>query len=111
MSDIEELVKKIESLNLQQRRTVSDLIESIIANEAPPRSPTRITNPLFTSANGFHLAIGDRVVILNNRKTGKAGDTAVVLKFNKKYVALSLEKNQSHTLRDAKYLDLIQEDH
>ena len=121
MSDIEELVKKIESLNLQQRRTISDLIEAITSSDTPgppsstsaitPRTHNRIVNQRFTSANGFHLAIGDKVVILNNRKTGKVGDTAVILKFNKKFVALSLEKNHSYTQRAAKNLELIQEKH
>lgn len=120
MSDVEELIRKIQALNIQQRRTVSDLIETITSNEThiPVSSPSvlvsrrsdRITNNRFISSKGHPLAIGDKVRILNNRKTGKSGDTATVLKFNKKYVALSLDKNRSYTQRDAKNLDLIQDD-
>ena len=120
MSDVEELIRKVQALNIQQRQTVSDLIEAITSNKAPipvsspsvlaSRRSNRITNNQFISSKCHPLAIGDKVRILNNRKTGKSGDTATVLKFNKNYVALSLDKNHSYTQRDSKNLDLIEDD-
>ena len=117
MSDIEELIEKLHSLNIQQRQAVSDLIEAITSNEThtpscdtsviASRKSGRATNSNFISSNGFPLASGDRVRILNNRKTGKSGDTAIVQKFNKKYVALVLDKNRSYTQRDSKNLELV----
>ena len=119
MSDIDNLIQKIHTLNIQQRKTVSEVIEAITSCESTtvePKviptistKPKRVVNDLFISSNGAALAVGDKVIILNNRKTGKKGDTAVITKFNKKFVALILTRNQSYTQRDAKNLELIQE--
>ena len=115
MSDIDELVKKVHKLNIQQRKAVSDLIEAITTIESSEQAKAsigskRTTNNCFITVNGAALAIGDRVRILNNKKTGKKGDTAIITKFNKRFVALSLTKNKSYTQRDSKNLELIEDE-
>lgn len=110
MSSDDELIELFQRLNIEQRQLIRDVIEEIINTETTEVRTTqrdRITNPQFVSSDGTELAIGDRVQILSTRKTGRYGDFATIVKFNKKYVAIILEKNQSQTQRDSKYLRYI----
>ena len=107
MDDIEDLVKKIRNLSIQQQELVTNLINKISAGNLDTSQPSRHCNNNFRSSNGTALAIGDRVRILKNRKTGKYGDTAVIVKFNRTRVAIELEKNKSNTQRASKYLELL----
>ena len=107
MDDIEELVQKIYSLNIQQQQLVTDLVDEISASNQLSPQPPRHCNNNFRSSNGTSLTIGDKVKILSSRKTGKYGDTAVIIKFNKTLVAIELEENKSRTQRASKYLELL----
>lgn len=111
MSGIDDFIQKFNNLNISQQRLVSDLVEEITTkNEEQnvvPTSVNRRPNHKFISSNNIPLAIGDRVRVLNSRKTGKHGDTAIVKKFNKLYVAIELDSNGSITQRAAKNLELV----
>ena len=112
MSDTESFIEKFQNLNITQKRLVTDLIEEITSNNQQENTPIqpnqlRVINPKFVSFNGIQLAIGDKVRILNNRKSGKHGDIGTVNKFNKIYVAIKLSKNRSITQRASKHLEHI----
>ena len=114
MSDTDDLVHRIRNLSINQQQLVHDLVDQLSTTQTKPRKTnTKSTeikterNKVGISVNGDTLNIGDRVRILNNRKTGKIGDFATVIKFNKKLVSVQLEKNKSHTQRSSKYLQLV----
>lgn len=109
MSKIDELVQKIRNLNLQQQQLVANLVDEIAPSDIPPtrNQVTRTPNSSFVSSNGAALSIGDKVRILNTRKTGKHGDIATIIKFNRTLVAVQLHKNKSHTRRASKYLEPV----
>ena len=103
-----DLVQRIEKLSIHQKQLVSDLIDEITNNSednTDNKERKRIGNPHFVTPNGTALAIGDTVKVLSNRKTGKHGDLATIIKFNKTLVAIQLQKNGSHTQRASKYLE------
>ena len=116
MDQTEELIKKLQNLSIEQQQLVNELIDEL-SNKSKNKSPPKVSSinsnlaisksALRTSSNGVLLKIGDKVRILNNRKTGKVGDLATVLKFNKKYIALQLDRNGSHTQRDPKHLEFV----
>ena len=110
-NDTENLLRKIRELSIEEKQIVSDIIDQL-ATPANPSRPSEINQGAkgrAICAKGFVLQIGDRVRILNNRKTGKIGDTARITKFNKKFVALELESNKSYTQRDPKNISSIRE--
>ena len=117
MSNINDLVTKLQRLNLEQQHLVENIIDELNSshnidqqdrnNTATATQKHRESNNEFISSNRNTLAIGDTVKILNTRKTAKQGDIAKILKFNKKYVAVQLKRNKSHTQRLAKYLELV----
>ena len=118
MNDINDVIAKLRKLNLEQQEQVAHLINDISEsnhkkNQSATRKAnshertTRDANPHFISSNGIALARGDKVRVLSNRKTGKYGDIATVLRFNKTYVAIQLERNRSNTQRAPKYLEYI----
>ena len=124
MSDIKELVSKINSLNIRQKRIIEEIVDEIIVQEeaqptrdargstvAPntgihtlPRQPSN----RFITEQGVPLAIGDRVEILTTRRTGREGDIAEVQQFNRLYVAVRLLRNGANMQRAAKYLRFIE---
>ena len=112
-NNVNELINKFNNLDISKQRIILDLVNNLSTEENQPRSKRqtartdRIENINFRSNTGIPLAISDRVRILNSRKTGKSGDTAIVVKFNKLYVAVKLEKNGSVTQRSSKNLQLI----
>ena len=116
MSNIDELVQKIRNLNLQQQQLVTNLVDEIASSDTSDTlstrtqvtQVTRTQNVFFVSSNGAALSIGDKVRVLNTRKTGKHGDIATIVKFNRTLVAIQLRKNKSHTQRASKYLELVQ---
>ena len=111
MSDTDDLVHRIRNLSINQHQLVQELVDQLSTTQ----TQSRITNTAeiqtekqkFISANGVVLSIGDRVRVLNNRKTGKIGDFATVIKFNKTFVSVQLEKNRSRTQQASKYLQLV----
>ena len=118
MENINDVITKLRNLNLDQQQLVAQLITEISAtnttntpsstqNSDKHFSNKRNANPHFISSNGVALAIGDKVRILSNRKTGKYGDLAEVIHFNKKYVAIQVVRNQSNTQRASKYLEFV----
>ena len=117
MNEAEELLQQFQNLSITQRQLVKDIVQELSNNnenndeaytDIQERVQTRIPREDFVSADGTPLAIGDKVQILSTRKTGRYGDTATVIKFNKKYVAVELDRNRSITQRDSKYLRYIQ---
>ena len=114
MDETEDLVRQFEGLNIEQQQLVRDLIREITSNNNnietntdhrnQQERPNRTPNDRFISSDGTALAIGDKVQILTTRKTGRYGDTATIIKFNRKYVAVQLDRNNSITQRDSKYL-------
>ena len=114
MSDTEDLIRKIQKLSIHQKQIVINLVEDLSTKENQFQSTERVTTsqdkskpPSNTTSNGVKLSTGDKVCILNNRKTGKAGDIVTIIKFNKKYIALQLDRHGSYTHRDHKYLEHI----
>ena len=116
MNEINSIIDKFEKLNIRQQQIVSDLIEELnnqqetdTDQQIPIRrgNTDRRENHNFISSNGQPLAIGDRVQLLTTRKTGRRGELARVTKFNKLYVAIRLERNDSITQRASKYLKFI----
>ena len=114
MSNIDDIVKNFQRLNLEQQQTVSRLIEALGSedhNNPPPSRSNRITgrqrNSPFISATAATLAIGDTVRIITHGKTGHNGDIAIVQKINKTLVAVKLQRNGSITHRAAKNLELV----
>ena len=105
----DDLIERIKALNINQKELVSKLIDEITSDtvKTAPILTNQIVNHNLPTKEGTPLAIGDRVRILNNRKTGKNGDIATIVKFNKIYVAIKLDKNRSHTQRSSKNLELI----
>ena len=59
---------------------------------------------MFLSCNKVELNIGDRVQLLNKRKTGACGDFGTVVKFHKQLVSVKLDKNNSVAKRLVKNL-------
>ena len=115
MSEIDELIAKTRKLSIHQRQLVLNLIDELTTKQDQGRINNRERNTTdresnrFTCSKGRSLKIGDRVLILNNRKTGKRGDTARITKFNKTLVALVLDKNGSYTQRDRNNIEYIEE--
>ena len=107
MDYIEELVHKIWNLNLRQQQLVTNLVNEISSSDIEIQQPPRACNTGFISSNSIALAVGDKVRVLGNRKTGKDGDTTLGIKFDKILVAIELEKNKSRTQRTSKYLELL----
>ena len=100
--------------SLQQKQLLTNLIDELSTTSDENKNTQPIdnhnhNNSKFRSSNGFGLKVGDQVKISNRAKTGHYGDLARVIKFNKKFVALELEKNQSYTQRASKNLELLQE--
>ena len=117
MPHVDDIIEKFQRLNLEQKHLVEQLIDEISHNpDTLQHTPvtTRHTseerrgNSSFISANGIALAPGDKVRIITSRKTGKSGDIATITKFNKKFVAVKLDRNGSDTQRASKYLEFIQ---
>ena len=108
MSDTQDIIERFQDLNINQQLQVANLISSFTTNNQRNSSEERVPNSRFVSSNNVPLAIGDTVRILNNRKTGKQGDLAIVDKFNKLYVAIKLKKNNSIAQRAPKYLEYIE---
>ena len=134
MNNVDDLVEKFNNLSIQQRRAFLNRINEndreVITtaqeiatgtNSTTTRIPER-NHPnqiqsnsarrtdiekTYISANGIEIEVGDEVVILNSRKTGKEGDQGTVVKINKKYVAVKLRKNKSVTQRAGKNLVVI----
>ena len=83
MRRIDEVIKKFNTLNIEKQNIVLNIIDEIsdpkdnenTSNKASSnaKSDSRASNSNFISADGVALAIGDRVRILNNRKTEKMG--------------------------------------
>ena len=115
MPNLDDIVAKLKTLSLDKQHQVEHLIDQLhspvdnninnTTTETSARNETENTN--FISSNGIALAIGDRVKILTNRKTGKIGDKAKVIHFNKIFVAVKLDKNSSITRRASKNLKHI----
>ena len=124
MSDIEDLVTKISSLNIRQQNIIREIVDEIAdqndtqsnnstrGSEVAPnrgvRTLPRVPNYKFISKGGIPLAVGDRVEIQTTRRTGRKGDIAEVEQFNKLYVAVRLLENGAPTQRAAKYLRFIE---
>ena len=121
MSNVDELVNKINRLSISNRNIITELIEQLgegstntaaRASEIAPnrgvRQFTRRPNHNFISKNGVPLAPGDRVEILTTHKVGREGDIAEVSHFNKTYVALRILATGVNTQRASKYLDYIE---
>jgi len=117
MNEAEDLIQQFRNLNINQKQLIRDIVQELTsANENNnedsinqqennnTRRNVRIPRDDFISSDGTPLAIGDKVQILSTRKTGRYGDTATIVKFNKKYVAIELDRNNSITQRDSKYL-------
>lgn len=133
----EDLVIRISKLTLNQRRLITEILDEFALEDnidnsgssssssipEPPtdglrgtalgpnsgiRSVQRKPNFNFISANNCPLSIGDRVELLTTRVTGRSGDLAIVIKFNKKYVAVELVHNKAVTQRASKFLAFIE---
>ena len=105
------LLRKIRELSIQDKAIVAGIVKQLSTATIPtPTNNNKEKGGQYVTSDGIRLEIGDRVRILNNRKTGKIGDTARVTKFNKKFVALELERNKSHTQRDPKYIAFVGRD-
>ena len=110
MENEDKLIEKFRNLNIQQQRIILNLVDEFAetpSNDTNVIERTRESKrkPIatqFRSVDGTEINIGDTVKILNDRKTGKTGDTGTVLKFNKKFVAIRLHKNRSFTQRAGK---------
>ena len=117
MKNIDEIISKLQQLDIHQQELVEHLIEELgstqsrqaqtVPNNTINTPQQRIPNRHFISSNGVYLSIGDKVRILTNTKTGKNGDTATIVKFNKKYIAIRLDRNGSNTQRAASNLEYI----
>ena len=114
MSKIDEITNKLQQLNIEQQDLVIQLINEISDNTASTHNSqsiqsrsTAVVEGIYVSSNGIKVTIGDKVRILTTTKTGRRGDTATILHLNKKYVAIKLDKNGSHTQRQASNLFLI----
>ena len=107
--ETENLLRQIRELSIQDKKTVADIVDQLtVPSTSIPINTNQSTNRRYVTADGIKLEIGDKVQILNNRKTGRIGDTARITKFNKKFVALELEKNKSCTQRDSKNIIFIE---
>ena len=120
-NNINQIVTKLKQLDLNQQKLIEALIDEINTKgtSIPEthkvatthiKASTRKPNGKFTSANGIDLSVGDTVRVLNNRKSGKNGDIATIVQFNKQLVAIELQKNQTITRRASKYLDFVPND-
>lgn len=126
-----ELILRIRSLSLQQRKVVSDVITELnnVPNEEPetsrdneeatarrrtlgPNEDARLLprqpKARFVDDAGISLSIGDRVRINNTRKHGKTGDLAEVVKFNRTYVAVEIFTNGVITQRSSNNLTFLE---
>ena len=117
MNNIDEVIKKLRKLNVDQQTIIASVIDEF-DNKHKQRSHSinsgythgdkqQQGHPDFISSNGKTLTIGDSVTILSNAKTGKQGDIATILRFNKQYVTIRLHRNRSTTQRAASNLKLI----
>ena len=109
MEDIAVFVAKFQKLNINQQQLVVNIVDKIAENQSNDKggdfeiindnstNQTRIVNHNFIGSEGTPLAIGDQVEILTSRKTGRKGVTAQIMKFNKTYVTIKLEKNRNET--------------
>ena len=112
MDKLDDVIESLKQLRVDQQHLVSNLIEELSTNNQTryiSANNNRIPNSSFISNNNIPLSIGDTVRVLNSRKTGKEGDNATILKFNKLYVAIRLTKNGSITQRASKNLEYIEE--
>lgn len=124
----EDIIARLQNLTIHQRRIIREIIEELEGNTPPSaeretqdqqgtaapireardstlgpnsgiRRLARQPNFAFISSDGTALALGDRVRILTTRRTGRAGDIAVITQFNRSYVAIKLLRNDSPTQR------------
>ena len=109
-----ELIRKIQKLSIRDKHTVIGIVEQLERAAGYNKGPnTTIEGPNNTKKETnvtevFRFEIGDKVRILNNRKTGKKGDIAHITKFNKKFIALKLDKNNSYPQRESKNIEFIE---
>ena len=125
MSDIEQLVNKIQNLDIHKRQLVSNIVNELSttsrssSSAPPPRSSlvapnigvrTHPRKPIhnYVSQDGVPLAIGDRVEIQTTRKVGSEGDIAEINQFNRKYIAVTILHSGKSTQRASKYLKYIE---
>lgn len=110
MEDEQELIQSLRQLSINQQRLIKEVVAQLVAQErtsgteAVDRQPRtvrgstlgtnhgirrlpRATNQQFLDVDGKALALGDRVELLNSRRTGKTGDIGEVTKFNHSFVA------------------------
>ena len=117
-ADIDNFIDQFKTLQINQQQHIAELVQHI-SRESSHNLHHKQTKTVGTQHNKVKgttittenvresIKVGDIVRILNSRKTGKRGDTAKVIKINKKYITIQLEKNHSQTYRDPKYLELV----
>ena len=116
--EIEELIDRINRLTVSQQQHIVNIIdqaEQSITQDHHDRNTVATetthhnTTPSRTSSSSVEkpFIVGERVRILNSRQTGKKGDIAEIVKVNKRYLTLRLEKNKSQTCRDPKYVERL----
>ena len=122
--EIDQLVQRIQKLDLNQQRIINELIDELIEDtnnvktdnargtvvgpNTGIRTQRKLPNHNFISKDGVPLSVGDRVEVLTTRKVGRSGDIAQIDQFNKKYVAITILASGRSTQRDSKYLNFIE---
>jgi len=113
------LISKIGRLNSRQLELIKLLINEILslsvdkivvsksedfAKAASKKEEEDRPTDSYISQNKVHLQLNDCIKVLNTRTSGRAGDVRYVIKFNKKFVSIKLDRNSKITLRSAKNL-------
>ena len=107
-----ELIEKLQSLSIEQQQLVQDLVDQLVKTNDDNRDTVNATYTSETNIDridnqGNTLSIGDKVEILTTRRTGIRGDTAVIVKFTRRFTEVKLDRNGSPTHRRSKYLSKI----
>lgn len=113
----DELITNLSKLTIHQRRLISEVVVELLQQDEQQESTTaqvtndsrgstlgpnlgsrrlpRAPNHQFVDTNSVPLSIGDRVEILNSRRTGKTGDIGEVTRFNRTFVAFRVARTGS----------------
>jgi len=108
------LLSKLSKLNSKQLELIESLVDELvfISSETPPndqeaeysnksKDTESRKDSRFISFNQVPLEVNDRVKLLNTRRVGYTGDIGQVVKLNKKYVSVKLERNGKTALRSS----------
>lgn len=134
MENEQDLINSIKRLSINQQRIIREVVEELAQQEdatirvsTPPPSTAasagrgtslgpntgirrlpRAPNYQFVDNTGTALALGDRVKILNTRRTGRIGDIAEITSFNKVFVAFRVRRTGTIGQRSSFNLQYIE---